>query len=402
MYIDRRLSLRKTETVGILERMCQSLELTATQYDTAKGRYEAVGAWLAEADDPILHDAVSIYLQGSTALGTTVKPISQNEHDVDLVTFIAGLGALPPVTVKKAIGDRLRANGHYRQLLEEMPRCWRLNYANEFHLDITPSIRNAECKNGGELVPDKTVKEWKASNPKGYAALFRRRADLQPRMRMMKAEGAEDRARADSVEPYPRAGCLKGMLRRTVQVAKRHRDVYFDRADAGLAPISVILTTLAAQSYEHCVTRFVYDDELDVVRDIIRHMPAFIETRMDYGRPQWFIWNETTSGENFAEKWNKDPGRAEAFFAWHTRAASDLDRLVDVEGIDRLNKSLSESFGPAPVTKAFDALTEEVSSARRANLLFVTPTVGLTTTAIATVARATTTAVRPNTFFGVP
>jgi hypothetical protein len=398
MYIDQRLTLRKAETVRILERMCQSLELTATQYDTAKGRYEALGAWLAEADDPILHGAVSIYLQGSTALGTTLKPIGQNEHDVDLVAFIARLGAFPPATVRKAIGDCLRANGHYGPLLEEMPRCWRLNYANEFHLDITPSIRNAKCGNGGELVPDKTVKEWKASNPKGYAALFHRRADLQARMRMMKAEGAQDRARADSVEPYPRAGDLKGMLRRTVQVAKRHRDIYFDRADAALAPISVILTTLAAQSYEYCVTRFVYDDELDVVRDIIRHMPAFIETRMDYGRPQWFIWNETTSGENFAEKWNKDPGRAEAFFAWHTRIASDLDRLVDIEGIDRLNTSLSESFGPGPVTKAFDALTKEVSSARRANRLFVAPTVGLTTTA----ARATTTAVRPNTFFGAP
>ena len=67
------------------------------------------------------------------------------------------------------------------------------------------------------------------------------------------------------------------MLRRTIQVEKRHRDVFFDGADQGLAPISVVITTLTARSYEYCVSQFVYDSELDVVRDIIRHMPDFIE-----------------------------------------------------------------------------------------------------------------------------
>ena len=395
MFVDRRMMLRKAETVGILERMCQALELTATQYDTAKSRYESVGTWLAEAESPLLR-ALSIYLQGSTALGTTVKPIGRNEHDVDLVAHMPNLGPLPPAIVKKTIGDRLRANGNYAPLLVEMPRCWRLDYANEFHLDITPSIRNPECGNGGELVPDKALKEWKASNPKGYNALFDQRAELQPRMRMLKSEGAQDRARADSVEPYPIASGLKGMLRRTIQVAKRHRDVYFADLDPCLAPISVVITTLAARSYEYCVGHFVYDSELDVVRDIIRHMPAFIETRMVGGRPHWFIWNETTSGENFAEKWNNDPSRAEAFFAWHACATADLDRLADIEGIDRLNKSLSELFGPAPVTKAFDAMTQEVSAARRAGRLHVAPTVGLS------IAATAATPVRANTFFGAP
>ena len=40
-------------------------------------------------------------------------------------------------------------------------------------------------------------------------------------------------------------------------------------------------------------------------------------------RDQWYIWNETTHGENFAEKWNRRPERAEAFFAWHARFYSD-------------------------------------------------------------------------------
>jgi hypothetical protein len=280
-------------------------------------------------------------------------------------------------------------------LLEEMPRCWRLNYANEFHMDITPSIPHPGCGNGGELVPDKAMKQWVASNPKGYKALFERRAALQPRLRLAKSEAfAPDGARAD-IEPYPSAGGFKGILRRTVQIEKRHRDVYFMGLDPCLAPISVILTTLAARSYEYCVTNFIYDSELDVLRDVVRHMPAFIETQVVGGRLRWFIWNETTSGENFAEKWNKEPERAEAFYQWHAQALSDLDGLPDIEGLDRLHKSLGDSFGRAPVTVALDAMTEEVTAARRAGQLAMAPTIGL-------ISGVTGTRVRANTFYGAP
>ena len=132
-----------------------------------------LAAWLADADDAMLR-ALAIYLQGSTALGTTVKPIIRNEHDVDLVAHNPSIsGSTAPGIVKKVIGDRLKLNGRYAPILEEMPRCWRLNYANEFHLDITPSIINPTCVHGGELVPDKKVREWCASNPKGYRVPLR-------------------------------------------------------------------------------------------------------------------------------------------------------------------------------------------------------------------------------------
>ena len=248
MLTDDGLLLRKGELLGVLERLCQGLELTDTQFETAKERYEAVGAWLADADDAMLR-ALAIYLQGSTALGTTVKPIIRNEHDVDLVAHNPSIsGSTAPGIVKKVIGDRLKLNGRYAPILEEMPRCWRLNYANEFHLDITPSIINPTCVHGGELVPDKKVREWCASNPKGYRALFEYRASLQPRLRLLEA-ALEKRLRAD-IEPYPMSRGPKGILRRVVQILKRHRDYRFLDADPALAPISIVITTLASRSYE--------------------------------------------------------------------------------------------------------------------------------------------------------
>src|SRR5579872_6675896 len=128
MYADQRTVMKNVQLVGVLERMCQGLELTDTQFDLARSRYEGVGRWLADAEDPLIR-IIAIYLQGSTAIGTTVKPIGRNEHDVDLVAHVPDPGHIvSPSALKSAIGNRLRANGHYARILVEMGRCWRLDY----------------------------------------------------------------------------------------------------------------------------------------------------------------------------------------------------------------------------------------------------------------------------------
>lgn len=391
-YVDPNLQARQAQIVEVLEMVCESLELSTSQFALAKQRYEGVGACLAGSHDPALR-AITIYLQGSTALRTTVKPIGVNEHDVDLVAHVPDIGVeISPAALKKPIGDCLRANGNYAPLLEEMPRCWRLNYANEFHMDITPSIPNPNCRFGGELVPDKTLRVWKASNPMGYKRLFEERAKLAPVIRLRK-QVALDSARA-SAEPYPEAGGFKGVLRRTVQIAKRHRDIMFVN-DPDIVPLSVIITTLASRSYEWCVTNHEYDNELDLLFDVIRRMPDTIELRHVDGRDQWFIWNETTAGENFAEKWNRRPERARAFYDWHRRFCSDLMQLESVRGIDRLGDVLKGLFGSRPANAAIESITERVSTARRAGNLRVAPAIGLSLSPM-----PASTPVRANTFYG--
>src|SRR3954453_6145699 len=126
-YLDPKLQARRTQIVEVLEMVCESLELPTSQFAQAKQRYEGDGACLADSDDPVLR-SITIYLQGSTALRTTVKPIGVNEHDVDVVAHVPDVDvAFSPAALKKAIGDCLRANGNYAPLLKEMLRCWWLN-----------------------------------------------------------------------------------------------------------------------------------------------------------------------------------------------------------------------------------------------------------------------------------
>jgi hypothetical protein len=53
------------------------------------------------------------------------------------------------------------------------------------------------------------------------------------------------------VQPMPEYGFAKGVLRRAVQIYKRHRDIFFQGKEN--APISIIITTLAAHAYEKAV-----------------------------------------------------------------------------------------------------------------------------------------------------
>lgn len=384
---------RKAELFGLLEKVGEALDLTETQYATAKARYEAVGDWMARSDDPLL-EGVLIYPQGSIALGTANKPIASDEYDVDLVAHLSHLAnSSSPAALKAGIGQRLRENARYAPALEEKQRCWRLTFAGEFHMDITPSILNPSCAQGGELVPDRKLSRWKPTNPVGYKALFDKRAALKPMVRLAKAMAEDARADAEIVS-FPTQASRKGVLRRTVQILKRHRDVHFQGIDGRLAPLSVIITTLAAQSYEYCVKTYTFDNAYDLFRATISFMPVFIDSQVQGGSRRWHVWNESTQGEDFAEKWNDEPDRAAAFFQWHNQALADIDRLLVVEGFDELRKSLTEAVGSRPVTKAFADMTAAVSSARSAGSLRFAPAAGLT------IGATSGTPVRANTFFG--
>jgi hypothetical protein len=384
MFIDPNLA-RRSQLAEILEAMCGGLELSLSQAELAEERYGAVGRWLGA--DPLLAGAW-IYVHGSVALGTTTKPLGRSEFDVDLVCHVPhATPATRPATLKTLVGDRLKDHGTYQRLIEEMRRCWRLNYAGEFHMDITPSIPNPGCALGGELVPDKELRQWKPTNPIGYRRLFEKRALLQPIFRLLKAE----RYAADSVEPYPARMRIKGLLRRVVQLCKRHRDIYFaDRPE--LAPLSVIITTLAARSYEWRVHNGVFDDEIDLLVSVLQSMPDFIA----FDGVGWSIPNETTQGENFAEKWNAKPRLADAFYAWHRVCVGDLERLLELVGRDRIQKSLADSFGSSAAASAMQPMTDRITSNRDSGRLVVAPGVGLT----AATGTSGGTPVRPNTFFG--
>jgi hypothetical protein len=389
----RNLTLeQKRFFVGLLEMVCQKLEITETEYQTAEQRYNAVSKWLSDSPVPALANG-SIYSQGSIRIQTTVRPIGRNEFDVDLVCHLPGARGMPPSVVRDTVGARLREHGNYREMLKPLNRGWRLDYANEFHMDITPAIDDPGHTNGGVLVPDRELKDWKESNPRGYAVWFEEIAKQGPMFLM-----EQGFVRAD-VEPLPDQERFKGTLRRTVQILKRHRDVYFSKKPENQrkdAPISIIITTLAAHAYRDCITANHYNNEMDLLMDVVENMTRYIkvEKAVPPGLPVWIV-NPTNSKENFAEKWNAHPERITAFDEWHRAVRSDLDMVAAKQGLDAIGAGLAQMLGDTVSKQLLTEYTTRVNEFRKRSSLGVAAS-GLIGMAIARPAVA----VPKNTFYG--
>ena len=134
-----------------LEQICVQLQLSRSQFEDARAKYEAVGAWLDAQGSQVRLFRPTIYTQGSVRIDTTVKPIGQDEFDVDLVCEMRIDAEHDPAHVYELIWQRLHENERYRPILERKNRCLRLNYAGDFHMDILPAIPDTHAKRNKPL-----------------------------------------------------------------------------------------------------------------------------------------------------------------------------------------------------------------------------------------------------------
>ena len=71
----------------LLQRVGAKLQISKTQRKLAEERYLTVGTWLSKGEE-LGGAEIEIYPQGSLSIGTTVKPLSKQEYDLDLVCQI--------------------------------------------------------------------------------------------------------------------------------------------------------------------------------------------------------------------------------------------------------------------------------------------------------------------------
>lgn len=388
---------QQTLFTELIEYACQSLEPSATKRELAEKRYKSVGTWLAESDEPMFIGA-EIYPQGSQRIGTTTKPIFREEFDLDFICYLPNAVGIHPDVCRQKVIARIKENGNFKDLVCELNRGCRLDYSDEFHLDITPGIpdQNNADEFGAISVPDKKLKEWKASNPKGYAQDFDNKAKLEPvYIGISDAILGRVALEAKNIEELPKHTKLKGILKRGVQIMKRHRDLlFYDNAEFdGKAPISIIITTLAALAYEDIVSRQRFNNELEVLLTVVESMPRYIETKVVDGSIEMWVTNPKNSHENFAEKWNVDPNRIEAFRFWHNDFVEQLIDLSSVASLPLIREKLKVLLGEQTSINAIDKHFDVLNEQREKKNLFVKKTGAIS-------AVATATPVKANTFFG--
>jgi hypothetical protein len=365
----RRHQSTDLEAVRLLNRICQQLEITPAMFALAKERYESIAAYLQAPDSPLRKFDPQVYPQGSINLGTTVRPIGSNEFDVDVICQFAAADRTLVTAFKDGILKRLSARGIYKLLLKN--RCVRVQYANEFHIDITPAIPDYLQGPENILVADKQARSAKESNPKDYKTWFDDICSVEPSLMYAEVELKEKYAAAESL-PVPKFS--KPLLQRLIQLMKRHRDQMFEGSKDG--PISAIITTLAAQSYESQVRRESYASQLHFFRSVVAAMPDFI----DRSGLHESVPNPANRRENFADKWPPHPERREAFYLWHEEVVGHFDSILATlgQGKEHFFEALSSGYGKDLVTSAAVEESEERKELLDQRKLGVTKRSGIT------------------------
>jgi hypothetical protein len=182
----------------ILRDLAETLDVPASKYEEAKQHYQAVGDWLGAEDSELAPFNPQVYAQGSFALGTAVRPLGEDEYDVDAVCLLdLTTGQVTQKQLKEMVGRRLKHPGsRYKDKLDPEGggrRCWTIQYTDgsQFHLDVLPCVLDDSRWFLGLRIPsaivehairltDKKTPEYPVgwpsngkdptrSNPKGYA-----------------------------------------------------------------------------------------------------------------------------------------------------------------------------------------------------------------------------------------
>lgn len=373
----------------LLEEISNQLDISPTMYKLAVEKYTSVSEYLQRYGIE-----ANFYPQGSFMLGTVTRPIkngTESEYDIDMVCQMsAEKNRTTPSIIKNRVGDLLKQNAQYKEILDdEGRRCWTLLYAEKdgigFHLDILPSTSesldiindlikeyrvNPEYANLAIAITQKkdSSYSWVSSNPRGFGDWFK---EINKPLYSLVEKNAKkllfenNRSIFASIDDVPNQ-LVKTPLQRVVQILKRHRDLRFTGHELEEdKPISMIITTLASHivKNEGCSTLDTYTllkfiiSKLSEYSELINNGNAKVSQQQnaiikrDKLSSIWYIPNPVNPTENFADRWHENGNcKAKAFFDWIKWVSVDL--VGNLNNPDFDINTIKSIFGNSVVEKA--------------------------------------------------
>ncbi|ANP86007.1 nucleotidyltransferase [Rhizobium leguminosarum] len=347
---------------AILAEIAFSVQLPPSLHGKAVDRYEAVRKHL-EATTSIFYDQIEhFYPQGSMAIDATISNRgTDDEYDLDI---IAQLGerfrSMSPIGILTELEKGLIG---YRGLtVVRQTRCVTIYYADQMHLDISPSLRDVGTLERQSVIMH--AKGPKASdddqevpmNAYGFGEWYIERTPTELKVveafkrRWEDAEHRRVKADADVDEvPLQTEFVVKSNTTLALQLIKRFRNVrYADRP--GRMPPSVMLSYFAGlaarpgSSLTEALLRITKWIINEIEQATIRNQKLRVE-------------NPVYSEDVFTDRWPETIDQQKRFAADLRDLVRGIERAVNNEMLPtELQDWLREMFGDRVVTKAVDQM----------------------------------------------
>lgn len=323
------LNNKTAQIDDLLARAAEKLQLDKTRREKIESSYMSIQEVLENDPEFFNSKSFEIYPQGSVRIGTTVKPLAKNEFDLDIVLHIRDKNyeQTNPIKVYNELKRVLKNDGRYEDKVEPKTRCVRLKYAGDYHMDILPGCQEKIQNEDVIIIPDRELKEWLISNPRGYAKWFLEKAETIRLTLLEKAYSAEEIPADDFATKKP--------LQRAVQIIKRYRDLFFEKSP-DYATSSIVLTTIAGELYQNQESIF------ETIDSIISQ----IKNKVNVSRTQRIkVLNPVNEEEDFTDKWEREPQYYSEFIRFSESLYESWQRLKQDNGIIEESKILKGVIG---------------------------------------------------------
>lgn len=341
----------------LFDSLSNEVSITETMLDRAETSYNALGNYIKSYNDE--WDVV-VYPQGSFELGTVIKPLNEEEqYDVDLVVLVKS-PEFNAGSLRKNVREMLASYGVYNGKIQDKKPCIRIQYADsaQFHMDIASA---QEVQNKDDIIE---IARWNGvdeyyydiSNPKGYIEWFKKTMELD-QIRKKALYEVSGKTEVEELKLSRR----RTPLQKSIQILKRHRDIYFNgKANSDDRPSSIIITTLCAKIYKDLCSTFDSNNIYLTIANLLRNFQRYITIDME---GQYYLENPSNKAENFLKKWNDNSNLVVAFNEWLRQACKDIienpEEFIE-ENPHELRSVLNESFGATVVEKALDNYGQKI------------------------------------------
>ncbi|MDX8469783.1 nucleotidyltransferase [Mesorhizobium sp. VK25A] len=355
---------------AILADLAISVQLPAGLHARTGDRYEAIRKHIECPGSPLYGRVLCFYPQGSMAIDATISTRgTDNEYDLDVVVELDVSEDTSPEEVldllESAVAD------YPVQAVERQSRCITLRYADNMHVDLTPSRRLATLKDRESVIfhakhGDPThLHRPVMMNAWAFGRWYNARTPMEERFalaynkRLYEADGIEFAADADvHLVPAQTPLIVKNTATVALQLIKRFRNVLY-ASTTGRIPPSVMLSCHAGKA---ALPGMLLSDM--VIRQARWTERAIEEASrqgqlLDVRNPEW-------DEDRFTDRWPENKMQQDAFAAALRDLADGLEAIKQGNvQLEDLQDWLRNRFGDRVVSNTLKTFNDRTGRAIR-------------------------------------
>ena len=346
------------------------IQLNRTDYNKAVQRYQTINDWIERDESPLKDRVELFYPQGSMAIGATIaSKLKTDEFDIDVVAQLDLPTNVSPKEVLDLLYKAIRGKpgSRYYWKTKRRTRCVTVDYSDDMHLDVTPSLRMRGTPERQSLIFHHRAEAPQdpsyqlIANPYGFAEWFKVNTPLDYDFADLIEKRAEEYERerilaeADS-EPVPQQEppFRKSKAVIVLQLLKRWRNVQYDTR-SGRRPPSIMIAKLVADAANN-TNRL--SEELFLQA---KYMLAFFRQYHDQGRLVHIV-NPVCPEDVLTDRWPESLQDQARFIDDLEDLVQKVERLVAGCDLAKMQEIMVSLFGEFPTKEVVQAFNEQTGN----------------------------------------